>query len=316
MTLSSNIGHGGRAPGGGRIATARFVDPQVLARIGNLALVSRMVVDGFISGLHQAVFLGISVDFAEHRPYVPGDDVRKIDWKLYGRTDRLYLKTYEAETNADIMFALDVSRSMAYASAGLSKLDYGRFVVGCLAHLAGRQRDRVGLAALDTGLVELLPPSARRRDAVMRALNCLQATGAGDVCAALRLLARRLGRRGIVVVVSDFYAEPGAVAAALDELRLRGQEVIAIHLLDRVERDLDLDEPLVLEDMESAARAPVVPAAMRDEYRRQINAHQAALEQTLGARRIDYACFGTDQPLDYLLHHYLTTRAYRARTRR
>lgn len=316
MRAGADPGHGGRAPRGGQIASARFIDPRVLARIGNLALISRMVVDGFISGLHQAVFLGVSVDFAEHRPYVPGDDVRKIDWKLYGRTDRLYLKTFEAETNADILFALDTSRSMAYASAGLSKFDYGRFVIGCLAHLAGRQRDRVGLAAFDADLVELLPPSARRRDTVMRTLNRLAPTAAGDICQSVRRLAQRLTRRGIVVAVSDFYAEPGEVAAALDELHLRGQEVIAIHVLDPRERDLDLDEPLVLEDMESGARAPVVPGAIREEYRRQMDAHQATLAQMLGARRIDYACFGTDQPLDYLLHHYLTTRAYRARTRR
>jgi uncharacterized protein (DUF58 family) len=304
------------SPVGGRVAAARFVDPQVLARIGNLELVSRMVVDGFISGLHQAVFQGASVDFAEHRPYVPGDDIRRIDWKLFARSDRLYLKTYVAETNANVMFALDVSRSMDYASRGLSKLDYGRFVVGCLAHLAGRQRDHVGLTGLDTDLVEMQPPSARRREALMRQLNRLQARGPGDICAALSRLALRLRRRGIVVVVSDFYAEPRALAAALDELRLRGQEVIALHLLDPAERDLDHAGPVVLEDMESGARVPVVPARIKTEYQRQVRSHIADLEQVLGGRRIDYACFHTDQPLDYMLHYYLSMRAWRIRSRR
>ena len=306
----------GRSPSGGRVAATRFVDPKVLARIGNLELVSRMVVDGFISGLHQAVFKGVSVDFAEHRPYVPGDDIRRIDWRLFARTDRLYLKTFQAETNANVMFALDVSRSMDFASQGLSKLDYGRFVIGCLIHLAGRQNDQVGLTGLDSDLVEMIPPSARRRDVVMRSLNRLPATGSGDLCAALSRLARRLGRRGILVVVSDFYAEPREVAAALDELRLRGQEVIALHLLDPAERELRHAGPVVLEDMESGARMPVVPGVIREEYRRQTEAHRAELEQMLGARRIDYACFGTDQPLDHMLHHYLATRAWRARVRR
>ncbi len=294
----------------------RFVDPLVLARIGNLDLVSRLVVDGFISGLHQAVFRGASVDFAEHRPYVPGDDIRRVDWKLFARTDRLYLKTFEAETNADVMFALDLSRSMDFRSEALSKLDYGRFVVGCLAHLAGRQRDRTGLAGFDRQVVELRLPSARRRDELMRTLNRLRPTGAGDFCAAMNALARHLGRRGIVVVVSDFYAEPQAVAAALDELRLRGQDVVAIHLIDPAERDLTLEEPVVLEDLETGRRLPVVPTVIRDEYTALVRDHQRALEQALGARRIDYACFGTDQPLDHLLHHYLSTRAWRARTRR
>ncbi len=301
---------------GGRVAAARFVDPRVLARIGNLELISRMVVDGFISGLHQAVFKGVSMDFAEHRPYVPGDDVRRIDWRLFARTDRLYLKTFEAETNADVLFALDISRSMDFGSGDLTKLDYGRFVIGCLAYLAGRQRDRVGLAGFDTGVVEMMLPSARGRDAVMRTLNQLSATGAGDFPEAIHQLARRLTRRGIVVVVSDFYAEPEAVTAALDQLRLRGQDVIALHVLDPDERDLRHAGPVVLEDMESRARIPVVPAAMRDPYRRAMAAHQQALERTLGGRRIDYACFGTDQPLDHALHHYLSTRNYRGKARR
>jgi uncharacterized protein (DUF58 family) len=301
---------------GGRVAAARFVDPRVLARIGNLELISRMVVDGFISGLHQAVFKGVSVDFAEHRPYVPGDDIRRIDWRLFARTDRLYLKTFEAETNADVLFALDISRSMDFASGELTKLDYGRFVVGCLARLAARQRDRVGLSGFDLQPVDMMLPSARRHDALMRTLNRFRATAGGDFSAAIRQIARRLTRRGIVVVVSDFYAEPEQVAAALDQLRLRGQDVIAVHVLDPAERDLNFARPTVLEDLESGARVPVVPAAMREDYRRQMQAHQQALERTLGGRRIDYACFGTDQPLDHALHRYLTLRHYRGRTQR
>jgi uncharacterized protein (DUF58 family) len=316
MANGTTLGSGSRAPRGGRVAAMRFVDPHVLARIGNLDLVSRMLVDGFISGLHDAVFRGVSVDFAEHRPYVPGDDVRRVDWRLFARTDRLYVKTFEAETNADIVFALDLSRSMDFTSHALTKLDYGRFVVGCLAHLAGRQRDRIGLVGFDSDIVEMLPPSGRRRELLMRALAGLPVRGVGDTCAALRMLARRLTRRGIVVVVSDFYAEPDALAAAFDELRLRGQDVIALHLLDPAERDLGHPDPVVLEDLESRTRVPVVPAAIRDDYRAQLAAHQQALEQVLGARRIDYAAFDTDRPLDHLLYHYLSTRAYRARVRR
>ncbi len=302
-------GVAGRSPRGGRVAAMRFVDPAVLSRIGNLELVSRLVVDGFISGLHQAVFRGASVDFAEHRAYVPGDDVRRIDWKLFARTDRLYLKTFEAETNADVMFALDLSRSMDYSGGGISKLDYARFVVGCLAHLAGRQRDRVGLAAFDGELVELRPPSVRRRDELMRTLNRLTATGPGDICQGLEAVGRHLGRRGIVVVVSDFYAPPEQLASALDGLRLRGQDVVAIHVMDPVERDLSLPGAVVLEDLETGRRMPLAADAAGDGYRVRLQAHCRALGEALGARRIDYARFVTDQPLDHLLHRYLSGRA-------
>ncbi|MCB1745105.1 MAG: DUF58 domain-containing protein [Gammaproteobacteria bacterium] len=321
-------------------AAKRFVDPAVLARIGNIDLVSRLLVDGFISGLHNAVFKGVSVDFAEHRPYTPGDDIRCVDWRLYARSDRLYVKTFEAETNADLMLALDVSASMAFVSdrggdtglsrAALSKFDYGRYALGCLAELSARQRDRIGFAALrdpdapvtsdpagdpvgELARVDFIAPSARRREFVMRALANARAAGGGDLPAALTRLARRLTRRGIVVVLSDFYAEPERIAAALAELRLRGQDVIALHILDPRERDLDFETPVLLRDMESDALTPLDPSVATQQYRTRLSAHLDTLRQALGAMDITYACFGTDQPLDHLLHRFLSERDGRPR---
>ena len=145
----------------GGLAGARFVDPVVLARVGNLELVARMVVEGFINGMHRSAHFGASVDFAEHRGYTAGDDIRRVDWKLFGRTDRFYIKEYEADTNANFACLLDVSKSMAFGSRGITKLDYGRILAACLTYMVHRQRDRVGFAAFDDDIVEYVPPSAK-----------------------------------------------------------------------------------------------------------------------------------------------------------
>lgn len=311
MNASAGTSGSGAA---GRTASAQFIDPNVLARIDNLDLLAQVVVDGFISGLHKTVNLGVSTDFAEHRQYVPGDDVRHVDWRVFARTDRVYVKTYEAETNADLMIALDVSASMGYASADVSKLAYGCFVAASLAHLASRQRDRVGFATFDADVVEYLAPSGRRRDTVLQALGRARATGEGDLTRALTRLAERLGRRGIVVVISDFYAPPEDATVTLDALRVRGHDVIALHVLDPMERDLKLPGPSVLEDLETGERLPVTPQG-RSEYRALVDAHVESLARACRDRRIDYDCFVTDQPLDELLWRYLSNRARLARVR-
>jgi len=300
----------------GRVAPARFLDPVVLARIGNLDLIARGAVDGFVSGLHRARFLGMSTDFAEHRPYVPGDDVRHIDWRLYARTDRIHLKTFEAETNADLVLALDASRSMDWGSGELGKLDYARMLVASLAHLGARQRDRVGLATFASDLIEVVPPAAGRRDAVLAALGRLRPAAGADLATALERLGAALTRRGIVVVVSDFYLEPGDAARALGGLRARGHEVLAFHLLDPRERDLDLGGAQVLEDLETGARMPVVPERVRERYRELVSGHVAALSDACLARDIEFTSLGTDQPLDHALFRFLSQRTRRGRSRR
>ncbi len=298
----------------GRIAPQRFLDPRVLARIDNLELVARVVVDGFINGMHKAVFRGSSPDFAEYRAYTPGDDIRRVDWRVFARSDRLYVKTLEAETNADVVFTLDVSASMGFASGAISKLDYGRFVLATLSHLAGRQRDRVGFMAFDDDVVDRLPASAKHRHTVLHTLARARALGAGDLYAGLKKVADLLGRRGIVVVVSDFYAEPSRALDALDRVRARGHEVIAFHVLDREEKALDLSAPEVLEDMETGQRLPVGPAG-RSRYRALIEAHIETLTKGCVERGIDYTCLVTDLPLDEMLWHYLSQRDRMARVR-
>src|SRR5215467_411217 len=153
------------------IPGARFVDPKILARIGNLELLARNVVDGFINGLHRAPYFGASIDFAEHRGYVAGDDIRRVDWRLYARTDRYYVKQYEADTNANFSVLFDMSKSMAFSSGGVTKIEYGKFLSACLAYLSHRQRDRVGIVTFDEQIVRYVPPSAKHFNVLLHTLE-------------------------------------------------------------------------------------------------------------------------------------------------
>jgi len=304
-------GSGSGAP----MAGARFVDPRVLARISNLELLARNVVDGFISGLHRAPHLGVSLDFAEHRPYMPGDDLRRMDWRLYARTDRHYLKQFEADTNTDVLVLVDVSRSMAFGRAGIPKLDYARYLAASLLYFSSRQRDRVGVATFHGKIVEYVPPSARHLDQVLHTLERAEAGEAGALGPALSGLPERLRRRGITALISDLYEEPRAVVDAVKGLRYRGHDVVVFHILDGAELDFPFSEPSGFRDMESGDRIPVVPDRARERYRKLMTEHVEALTRSFASHRIDYALFRTDQPLDHALFRYLSSRQRMARKR-
>ena len=294
---------------------ARFVDPKVLARIGNLELVSRSVVDGFINGLHRSPYFGASVDFAEHRGYVPGDDIRRVDWRLFARTDRFYIKEYEADSNSNFAVLLDVSRSMGFGSEGMSKLDYGRMLAGCLTYLVHRQRDRVGLVAFDHDIVEFVPPSAKHMDVSLHVLDRLKPSQPGSLRAPMNKIAEHFGRRGVLVLISDLYEEPDAIMEAVGPLRFRGHDIIVFHLLDRAELDFEYADPSAFEDLESGEQIPIVPEALRDQYRQLVQAHVTALTERCSANRIDYTLVNTSSPLDYALFNYLSARERLMRTR-
>ena len=208
------------------------MDPVVLARIGNLELVSRAVADGFINGLHKAPYFGASVDFAEHRGYVPGDDIRRMDWRLWARTDRYYIKEYEAETNMNFSVLMDVSKSMDYGSRGITKFEYARILTACLTNLVHHQRDRVGFVAFDDDIVEHVPPSAKHMETVLHVLDRLKPGRPGNLKGPLHKLAEHFGRRGVLVVISDFYDDPEAILDAVSPLRFRGHDLIVFHVLD------------------------------------------------------------------------------------
>ena len=301
--------------GSGAIPGARFVDPTVLARIGNLELVARSVVDGFINGIHRSPFFGASVDFAEHRGYVPGDDIRRVDWRLYARTDRYYIKEYEADSNSNFAVLLDVSKSMGFGSRGMTKLDYGRMLAGCLTYLVHRQRDRVGFVAFDDDIVEHVPASAKHMDTVLHVLDRLQPAKPGNLRAPLHKMAEHFGRRGVLVLVSDLYEEPDAVLEAIGPLRFRGNDLVVFHLLDQAELDFSFTDPSAFEDLESGEQIPIVPQALGDQYRELVQAHITALTERFSANRIDYTMVNTSTPLDHALFSYLTTRERLTRVR-
>jgi uncharacterized protein (DUF58 family) len=289
-------------------AGARFLDPLVLARIDNLELLAKTVVEGFLGGLHRSPYLGHSVDFAEHRAYMPGDDIRRIDWRLFARTDRFYVKEFEADANANFIVMLDVSRSMSFTSHSVSKLDYGRYLAACLTHLAHKQRDRVGLVTFDDDIVEFVPPSAKHRDPVLHTLDRAETRRPGELARPLLKTAEASRRRGIFVVISDLYEEPGAVLRAVRALAHHGSDVIVFHVLDPAEVQFPYDESAHYEDLETGERMAVVPEYVREQYRALVAEHIAALERELGGQRIDYAHIVSSTPLDEALLHYLVRR--------
>ena len=297
------------------IPGARFVDPVVLARIGNLELVSRSVVDGFINGLHRSPYFGASVDFAEHRGYVPGDDIRRVDWRLYARTDRYYIKENEADSNSNFAVLLDVSKSMGFGTRGITKLDYGRMLAGCLTYLVHRQRDRVGFVAFDDDIVEHVPPSAKHMDTVLHVLDRLNPSKPGNLRAPLHKMAEHFGRRGVLVLISDLYEDPDQVLEAVGPLRFRGNEIVVFHLLDPAELDFSFTDPSAFEDLESGEQIPIVPEALGEQYRDLVRAHITGLTERFSANRIDYTLINTSSPLDHALFSYLTTRERLSRVR-
>ncbi len=285
-----------------------FLDPAVLARIDNLELLARTVVDGFINGLHRSPYLGLSIDFAEHRQYMPGDDIRRIDWRVFGRTDRFYVKEFEADTNANFVVVLDVSRSMDYASGEISKLDYARYLAACLSYFSRQQRDRVGLATIAGEIVDFVPPSAKHLDIVLHTIDRAQPRGGGDLAGPLLKIAEAIRGRSIIALVSDLYEDPRAVLRAVSYLKNKGNDVIVFQVLDPAEIEFPFDGPVHFEDLESGERVPVVPELQREGYRELMRAHLDDVSRLLLDNRIDYSLFNTSDPLDHALFSYLLRR--------
>ncbi|MEX2584448.1 MAG: DUF58 domain-containing protein, partial [Gemmatimonadota bacterium] len=295
----------------------RFIDPKVLARIDNLELLSRSVVSGFINGLHRSPFLGLSLDFAEHRAYMPGDDIRRIDWRLFARTDRFYIKEFEADTNSNFVVLLDVSSSMSYEGAGLRKLDYGRFLGACLTYFVREQRDRVGLITFDEKVIDYVPPSAKHLDIVLHSLNRIQPGKGreGSLEGPLLRAADRLRRKGMVALISDLYESPERVLEAVKPLRGRGHDLMVFHILDPHEIEFPFVDASEFEDLETGAQLPVDPPVLRDRYRTAMKEHLDELTRLFRENQIDYARHDTSEPLDFALFDFLAARERLSRVR-
>jgi uncharacterized protein (DUF58 family) len=289
----------------------RFLAPEVLARISSLELIARSVVEGFIAGLHRSPYLGFSTDFAEHRQYMPGDDLRHLDWKLLARTDRLYIKKYQGDTNARIHLLIDSSASMGYASGEVSKLQYAQYLASSLAFLGVRQHDSIGLVAFDEKVIEHVPPGSRSGHlrTVLGVIERLAPGRGTTIAEMLNRTAELLTRRGIVVLISDLYDEPEKIVEGLEHLRFRGNDVIVFHVMDQQELDFEFIEPVVLEDSETEEQLHVLPDVLRDEYLRTIRGHIEAIREGAARNRIDYEMHRTSEPLDASLFAYLARRS-------
>ncbi len=295
--------------------SARFLDPAVLGRISSLHLLAKTVVEGFISGLHRSPFLGRSMDFAEYRSYVPGDDIRQIDWKLYSRSDRFFVKVFEGDTNTNLLLLLDVSRSMDFGTAPMSKLDYARSLLACLGYFGSKQRDRVGLATFADDVIAYVPPAAKHLEMVLRTLDEATASGSSGLKRPLLRVAERVRRRSIVVLVSDFYEPPEKILEAVSALKVRGNDLILFHLLDPAEIDLTFDQPSELVDLETGERLPVVPDQLREQYCQLVSQHIAELKRRFTELGVNYALVNTSEPLDSSLYRFLSARLWSMKSR-
>ncbi len=290
------------------VAPTTMLDPALLAGIGDLELLARTVVDGFLHGAHRSSRAGLSVDFAEHRAYQPGDDLRRIDWRVYGRTDRFYLKTYEAETNADVRIALDVSASMGFQSGPLSKFGWARAMLASLAWLAKRQGDRVGYIPLGRDASAIVPPSTRHLPLVLQALSRAEPEGEIALGAALERVAELKGRAGMLVVASDCYDRPEAIQHGVAALEARGHDVMLLHVIDPAERDLPYEGSETFADLETAHRVALKPQEIRAGYLEAFGAHGDALAERVGGTGAEYLRVYGDEPLDRALRAWLEHR--------
>jgi uncharacterized protein (DUF58 family) len=293
------------------ISAQRFIAPEVLASISSLELLARTVVEGFISGLHRSPFTGFSTEFAEYRQYMPGDDLRHLDWKLLGRTDRYFIKKYRADTNSQCHILIDASKSMSYTTGEVTKLQYARFLAAALSFLANRQQDAVGMIAFDQEVRAHVP--AHNRTGHLRTLfghmDQLAPVNESRIAEVLHQVAERLTKRGIVIVISDLYDQPDAIISALQHLRFKGNDVIVFHVLDRNEAEFSFTDPVLLRDVETEEMIHVMPDILAEGYREAFQEHLTRLREGAAQNRIDYELLTTDRPLDFALFSFLARRA-------
>jgi len=289
----------------------RFLDPSVLAGISGLDLVAKTVVDGFVAGLHRSPEFGFSQEFAEYRAYSPGDDLRHVDWNVFARTERAYLKRYRGETNTLLTVLLDASSSMSYTSHKVNKMDYARYIAASLFYLTTQsQRDAAGLIVFDDEVRAYIRASTRQGQLhrLLAGLENAQPRARTDYAKPLLHFQNFLRKRGMVVVISDFYESPDTIVRTIEPLRYHGNEVVLFHVLDPQELKPELDEPVLLVDMETQESLEVTPEYGHDEYRIKVQSHITELKDRTRGAGMDYHLLVTNRPLDGALREYLTLR--------
>jgi len=290
----------------------KYLDPQMLARIQGLHLRAKLIVEGYVSGVHRSPFHGFSIEFAEHREYSPGDDLRYLDWKVFGRTDKYYLKEFEEETNLFCYLVLDVSQSMDYRGpqAALSKLEYAQCAAAALAYLVLRQQDSAGLVTFDHEIRALVRPSSTPAH-IKQLIHVMEQTRAERKtrCGAIfHELAERFKKRGIVVILSDLFDDVDSLITGLKHFRHRRHEVVVMHVLDPAELDFPFQRTTLFRGLEGLPDVLVEPRSLRRAYQEQFSAFLRRIRQGCRMHRIDHVLMRTDQPLDVVLSSYLASR--------
>lgn len=296
-------------------AYQKYLDPQTLSKLSGLDLKARLIVEGYVSGLHKSPFRGFSIEFAEHREYVPGDDLRYVDWKVFGKSDRIYLKQYEEETNFACWFLLDTSESMTYRSEGsaVSKLQYAQYVAAALSYLVLHQQDAVGLATFDRTVRSFVRASSQPAH-LKQLCHVMDVDGGGADTALgpiLHELAERIRKRGVVVLLSDLFDDVPALLMGLKHLRHRRHEVIVMQVIDPAEQDFPFLDPTLFRGLEGLPELMTDPRALRTAYQHEFNRFLDDVRHGCRDLHMDHVLLRTDQPLDLALRTFLTSRARR-----
>jgi|UniRef100_A0A7V3RGE1 uncharacterized protein (DUF58 family) len=291
-------------------STIRYLDPEVLARISRLELKARLVVEGFITGLHHSPYKGFSQEFTDYRPYIPGDEIKRIDWKVYARRDRFYIKEYQEETNLRAYILLDKSGSMGYGNR-ITKLEYAKFLSACLAYLLFKQRDGVGLITFDTGINDFIPPSLKRVN-FTRIMETIDKTSSGNETSLSRVLfevGQKIKRRGLVILISDLFDAPDLVLKSLKSFKARKHEMIVFQTLDPDEISFPFVEGAIFQDMETEDKIVIEPKVIKNIYLKKFNEFVNQYQKGLLGSKIDYQLINTSENFERALLYYLQKRA-------
>lgn len=289
----------------------KFLDPATISKLSRLDLKARLVVEGFIAGLHRSPYHGFSVEYAEHRQYMPGDPIKHIDWKVYAKSDRFYIKEYEEETNLKAYIFLDVSASMGYMSDGISKLEYGKYLAASMAYLMLSQQDSVGLVLYDERIRHYIPPRSvgSHLHVVLQHLNQAEAGAGTSSRTTFHALAERIKRRGLIIIISDLMEEdPDNVISGIKHFRHRKHEVIVFRILDPAEQQFSFDRPLRFRDMETGEEVFTDPNQIRDQYLNRLQGQNERYMQVCRENYADYIALETTTPFDYALLAFLGKR--------
>lgn len=288
---------------------ASFLDPKVLARLMALPLNARQAMLGSVSGKHRSPIRGSSLEFAQYRKYVPGDDTRRLDWRTWGRSDRFYIKEFEADTNLRLCLLIDASGSMAFGPKGATRLDYARRLAGTLAYLAAKQGDAVGVWSLADAPVEIPPKrGASHLGLVLDQMEGIQPVGGTTLLTALHDAAEKIRQRALIVILSDLFVPPAELKSAIQHLRFRKHDVAAFHLLDRQELDFDFDRPARFTDMEGGEAILADPSLIARNYREAVRLYLAEIDELVRTTGVDYHRVKLEEPYDDVLVRFLLGR--------